>query len=255
MEMTTMLTHDDVKALTAPFAADEHEFLKGFTYLTEQAVTTRLDEVDPSWSFQITNVEHKGESVTVYGALTVCGVTRQSCGMDKPRNPNSEVEKGAVTDALKRCARLFGVGRYILDIPDNVKDDRALARWLGDTPPAAPTAAAKPNGKKADAPTHKETADFMLEPYVEAGIGKSGKPYIRFEITGKDEYVYAFTRDAFRQAGWYVDAWTHEGETGRTAHDLAYYPRVTAERDGEMWKIIHVTPLELCDAVEMGKTA
>jgi hypothetical protein len=147
---------------------------------------------------------------------------------------------------------------------------RALETWLNKRSGKAPAPKApivpidehafdskKPDTRKKadDAPTHRETAEFMLEPYVEAGIGKSGKPYIRFEITGKDEYVYAFTRDAFRQAGWYVDGWTHEGESGRTAHDLAYYPRVTAERDGEMWKITHVAALELCDAVEIGKTA
>jgi hypothetical protein len=274
-----MMTPDNVKALTAPFEASEHEFLRGMTYLTESAITRRLDEVDPAWSFRISLVEHRADKVVVYAALTVCGVTRESNGMDAssyakgadhvPENETNYPEKAAVTDALKRCARLFGIGRYILDLPENVKDMRALETWLnkrsGSTPaPKAPPVpinehvfdSKKPDtrAKKADA-APKETASFMLEPYVEAGIGSSGARYIRFEITGRDEYVYAFTRDAFRQAGWSVDGWTHEGDSGRTAHELAYYPRVVAERDGEMWKITHVVALELCDAVEIGKTA
>lgn len=273
-----MMTPDNVKALTAPFEASEHEFLRGMTYLTESAITRRLDEVDPAWSFRISLVEHRADKVVVYAALTVCGVTRESNGMEAstyikgadhvPENESNFPEKAAVTDALKRCARLFGIGRYILDLPDTVKDMRALESWLNkrNGAPAAKTPpvpinehvfdSKKPDtrAKKADA-APKETAEFACEPFVEAGIGKSGKPYIRFEITGRDEWVYAFTRDAFREAGWNVDAWQAAPDGKRVALGLDKYPRITAEKDGEMWKAIRVTAHELSDAVELDKTA
>lgn len=271
------MTPDDVKALTAPFEASEHEFLRGMTYLTESAITRRLDEVDPAWSFRISLVEHRADKVVVYAAMTVCGVTRESNGMeaseyrkDADRVPENEVnypEKSAVTDALKRCARLFGIGRYILDLPQNVKDMRALETWLSSrngSKPAAKTAPApinpqafdsrKPDTrKKADAP--KETAEFVCEPFVEAGIGKSGTPYIRFEITGRDEWAYAFTREAFREAGWNVETWQAAEDGKRVALQLDKYPSIKVEKDGEMWKIVHATAYEFCDAVEIGKTA
>jgi hypothetical protein len=152
MEMTTM-TPDDVKALTAPFEASEHEFLRGMTYLTESAITRRLDEVDPAWSFRISLVEHRADKVVVYAAMTVCGVTRESNGMEAsaykqgvdrvPENEANYPEKAAVTDALKRCARLFGIGRYILDLPENVKDMRALSAWLNSRSGSTPSSVSK----------------------------------------------------------------------------------------------------------------
>jgi hypothetical protein len=126
-----MLTHDDIQLLTAPFAANEHDFLRGMTYLTELAITSRLDYVDPAWEFTVTRVEYGGEDrVSVFATLTVCGTSRSSCGTDKLKGGVGEPEKSATTDALKRCARLFGIGRYILGIPDNVKDVRAMDNWL-----------------------------------------------------------------------------------------------------------------------------
>lgn len=45
---------------------------------------------------------------------------------------SGEPEKGAVTDALKRCARLFGIGRYLLDDPPKVNggNDAEFNKWL-----------------------------------------------------------------------------------------------------------------------------
>jgi hypothetical protein len=273
------MTPDNVKDLTAPFEAGEHEFLRGMTYLTESAITRRLDEVDPTWSFRISLVEHRADKVVVYAAMTVCGVTRESNGMEAsaykqgvdrvPENEANYPEKAAVTDALKRCARLFGIGRYILDLPDSVKDMRALTTWLNNRNGSKPAAQAPiipidehnfghraPDTRKPKAAAApKETAEFACEPFVEAGIGKSGKPYIRFEITGRDEWVYAFTRDAFREAGWSVDAWQAAADGQRVALALDKYPRITAEKDGEMWKAVRVTAYELSDAAELDKTA
>jgi hypothetical protein len=183
-----MMTPDNVKALTAPFEASEHEFLRGMTYLTESAITRRLDEVDPAWSFRISLVEHRADKVVVYAALTVCGVTRESNGMEAssyakgadhtPENETNYPEKAAVTDALKRCARLFGIGRYILDLPENVKDMRALETWLNkrsgstpanvrqapvNTPPPAQTA---PDGTGFTPDTAREFVSYYFKKYM-----------------------------------------------------------------------------------------
>ena len=165
---------EHVTQLTAPFAVNEHEFLRGAIYLTEEAVTRRLDAVDPAWSFMVSRVEHRDDKCVIFATLTVCGVTRESNGMDvseykkdSPRVPENEVnqrEKAALTDALKRCARMFGIGRYMLDMPrkgDNgaVTDVPSLRAWLkanyGDQAqkPAAPAQPpAQPAQPKADAP-------------------------------------------------------------------------------------------------------
>lgn len=150
------MNHEQVARLCEPFAGKDHEFnYSKKIYISEDAITTRLDEVDPGWSFTVTRIEHRSDKVVVYAALTVCGVTRESNGYDeaeyqtgKPREPQYEVnqrEKAALTDALKRCARLFGIGRYILNIPDSVRDDKALAAWLHKTYRTQPAIAPKPN--------------------------------------------------------------------------------------------------------------
>jgi hypothetical protein len=129
------LTTEHVKQLTAYFDAEDHEFLRGFTYITESAITTRLDEVDPNWSFDIISIERRDKQVVAICALTVCGTERMNTGMANVLdNSQSEPEKSATTDALKRCARLFGIGRYLLTLPDGVKDMPSMRKWLAATP-------------------------------------------------------------------------------------------------------------------------
>ena len=135
------LTQQHVAILTAPFEVDQHEFVRDFVYLTEQAICSRLDDVDPAWAFEVIRTDWRAETVIVYARLTVAGVTRESNGedtieykKDSPREPMfvaNHPEKTAVTDALKRCARLFGIGRYLLDVDSKtVKNKATLAVWL-----------------------------------------------------------------------------------------------------------------------------
>jgi hypothetical protein len=135
------LLPEDVRALNAIFAPDQHEFNRGFVYITERAICDRLETVDPSWTFILQSIQVRDTDAVVAGSLTVKGVTRQGVGMQKIMEKAGEAEKGAATDALKRAARLFGVGRYLLDAPE----ERQFAGWLaklakGDSP-AAPTPA------------------------------------------------------------------------------------------------------------------
>ncbi len=185
------LTHDDVKVLESKFAPNDHEFLRGYCYITEGGVTRRLDSVDPSWEFVIVNIAHRSDTITVTARLTVKGVTRENTGMQviqsKDGKESGEPEKGATTDALKRCARLFGIGRYILDLPDTIKDNQSLARYLGgntqqpspkqDAPQSAPVATPAP-AKKGNS-LQDGLLDFAPVRYEDTSA-KNGNPFTMF---------------------------------------------------------------------------
>lgn len=134
------LTIDEVKQLSKPFPMDAHEWRKGrnnrdYVYITESAVVARLNEVDPSWSLVVTDRAEREYSTTrkntttgemytlsahelaITVSLTIKGVARYGIGMAEIAPDAAEADKSAVTDALKRAARLFGVGAYLLNDP------------------------------------------------------------------------------------------------------------------------------------------
>lgn len=131
-----MLTQEHLDTLRKPFQPRQHEFLNGLAYITESAITERLESVDPSWDFQLLSTWQRDQQIIVTGRLTVNGVSRDGVGMKAIERSKDglkeygEAEKAAATDALKRAARLFGVGRYLLDLGDAVKDQATLADWL-----------------------------------------------------------------------------------------------------------------------------
>lgn len=113
------ITAEDVKLLTAPFAKDKvsvkvQSFNKERTkamlvlYLQHTDVMDRLDAVDPSWNCTVLEERPVGDTVYVRTRMTLKGVSRENVG--EGNDP-----KGAYSDALKRCAMLFGVGRYLYD--------------------------------------------------------------------------------------------------------------------------------------------
>lgn len=115
------LTVEDVKVLNQPFEKDRlgvkvQSFSKDRTkamlvlYLQHTDVMDQLEKVDPSWSTEVVNEEGRGDSVFVRMKMTVKGVTRENVG--EGGDP-----KSGYSDALKRCAMLFGVGRYLYDSP------------------------------------------------------------------------------------------------------------------------------------------
>lgn len=122
-----MLTQEDIQVLSKPFPDDTvgvkvQSISKAknkamlILYLQHTDVYARLEEVDAGWVFKTvscekeTRTDWKGTyTVTVVRAqLTVCGVTRENAG-------EGDDPKSAYSDALKRCAMLFGVGRYLYD--------------------------------------------------------------------------------------------------------------------------------------------
>lgn len=142
---------EDLALLAKPLPVEAHEFLNGLVYLTEEPINERLDEVDPAWDFQIISIvtrENAGSggndvgTVTIHGRLIVKGTARDGVGMatiQKTKSGTSEAneaEKSAATDALKRAARMFGIGRYILGMGKTVQNEGQLRAWLQKNYPA-----------------------------------------------------------------------------------------------------------------------
>lgn len=131
------LTLSDSLALSHPFLSKDHEFNRGFIYIEETAVCRRIEQVDLNWEWKVIEMTFANGMATVVGALTICGVTRFGTGQQLAQidasgvEKNGEAYKGATTDALKRAARLFGIGRYLLGCPKEVKSyGKELDAWL-----------------------------------------------------------------------------------------------------------------------------
>lgn len=129
------LTQEQSAQLKDFFPVDAHEFLQGKTYIREDDITDRLDKVDPSWEFIKLDITNRDKQIIATYRLIVCGVSRDGVGMAQITmtktgdNEANEAEKSAATDALKRAARLFGIGRYLLNLK-GVNDPTSLANWL-----------------------------------------------------------------------------------------------------------------------------
>jgi len=161
------LTAEAVEHLKKPFAAQFHDFRQSYVYLAERAVCERIEQVDPAWSFILTDMHQRDDQIIVTATMTILGTHRQGIGMSEIKmagKSSFEAEKGAATDALRRCARLFGVGRYLLDTPQSVKDERSLTAWLNtiDQTPApkpAPAPSKRPARKVIELPPQDKRAD------------------------------------------------------------------------------------------------
>lgn len=115
-------------ALCAPFAPEQVEWriqgkanAKGkaqvVAYLDARAVAERLDDVvgPGGWSFDWTpiHVDGQGNIQTARGALVIHDVSKSDVGTASTFEPS----KGCVSDTLKRCAVLWGIGRYLYSVP------------------------------------------------------------------------------------------------------------------------------------------
>lgn len=132
------MTVDEVMpALCAPFEKEFVEFLPrgksencvAMAYIDSRAVMARLDRVvgRSNWNFAF-HIEQHSNSLVAYGVLTVLGVTASDVGES---GEEGEKFKSVVSDALKRCAVHFGVGRYLYNLPVLFgKYDQQKKRWV-----------------------------------------------------------------------------------------------------------------------------
>jgi hypothetical protein len=90
-------------------------------YIDARDVQDRLDQVvgAENWSDAYTVVEINPNRVSVECRLTVCGVTKSDVGTGTKSgkdDPGDNLAKGAYSDALKRAAVKFGIGRFLYDL-------------------------------------------------------------------------------------------------------------------------------------------
>lgn len=251
-----MLTHEDMAILKRPFAPQHHEFLKGNAYITEMAITERIEQVDPSWTMeQITLYKRDGLSMQAVCTmrLTIKGVSRDGVGMSaivptkvkESKEGKSEVgeaneaEKSAATDALKRAARLFGIGRYLLDLPANVVDERSLAQHLAKIKPA--TTPPAPPAPQVDV----STGEIMAAPAVVTPTPERERDPLENEEVTITRVTYwsggklrehwkghaTFARPGESSVPVEIDIW----EEDRKVLEVKGYPFPKTFRDGDMY--------------------
>jgi hypothetical protein len=109
------------EVLCRPFAAEQVRSRPGHhgktvSYIDVAAVITRLNEGCDSWSFEIASHKVEADEVIVLGKLVADGQTKMHFGgtaitLDKDGRAVSIADdlKAAASDALKKCASLFGV--------------------------------------------------------------------------------------------------------------------------------------------------
>lgn len=136
-----MLTKEDIEILSKEFPQDKigvkiNSLSKNkdrallVLYLQHTDVYSRIEEVDPAWSCEVVGKEIIKKTVgqnsydlcNVSMKITIKGVTRENVG-------EGDDYKGAYSDALKRAAMLFGIGRYLYDqetawVPYNEQTDK-----------------------------------------------------------------------------------------------------------------------------------
>lgn len=145
-ELPTGLDRDHMRAmLEEPFQESEIKQRQGggnsrFSYVPGELIIRRLNAAtDGCWDLRIKAIDERpmGNDTLVMAtvALTIPGLgTREHIGVQRVSERGGEdLVKGAITDALKKAATLFGVGLHLYD-------DDAPAQPTG-SPPARPTSA------------------------------------------------------------------------------------------------------------------
>lgn len=141
------MTPEQAKALREPFpAAAIGKMPKAgmqLDYVGHAAVTQRLLEVDPEWSWrpmcvdEITGKVHLDDNGGLWIWLTVAGVTRPGYG-DGGNSKGGDAVKVAIGDALRNAAMRFGVALDLwakedigttFEQPKPVASDKQIAKW------------------------------------------------------------------------------------------------------------------------------
>jgi len=140
------MTPEQAKKLREPFPKSAIGSLPkagvNLQFVGHAAVTARLLEVDPSWTWEPVAFDEDGlPKLDTKGGLwirlTVCGVTRYGYGEPQGSDHFDRI-KGAISNALRVAAMRFGVGLDLwskdeisttFEIPKPVATDEQLAKW------------------------------------------------------------------------------------------------------------------------------
>lgn len=125
-------------------------------FVGHAAVTQRLLEVDPEWTWEPCGIDAHGlpaldDRGGLWIRLTVCGVTRLGYGEPLGQDPYDKV-KGAIGNAIRNAAMRFGVALDLwakeditttFEHPKPVADDKQVAKWTAAMSSAKSTDALK----------------------------------------------------------------------------------------------------------------
>ena len=222
-------------ALSAPFPPEVIRHRPGvggkdLTWVDARTVAARLDEVlgVNGWDFA---VEPVGETSTVVGILTVrfpdgTVARRQDFGYET--GGSGESLKEAASDALRRCASLFGVARYLY-AGDRGSAGRVSAPAL--KPVSQPQVAAAPVGhdtvvlKAAMAMFGADNCPDHGQPWTKkpGGVSKAtGKPYAPFwACSGRTDGAFCKRKPSM---DWVNAQAAPIGEPVRAEEDLSELP-------------------------------
>ena len=148
-----------MKRLRAPFAPEEIEWRVGATtkdktkgmalaFVTNRAIQNRLDEVFGCFGWKNEYREWRGNS-------QLCGISVKYEGewitkWDGASDTDWEATKGGLSDAMKRAAYQWGIGRYLYNLdPVWVPIRPAGKSYVIDGPPPTLPAWALPEGYKS----------------------------------------------------------------------------------------------------------
>jgi hypothetical protein len=155
--------------LLAPFDPKELKYkpamVKGtrclcLVYIDARVVQDRLDEVLGPAGWQDTYVELEGGSVKCRLSLRLSGewIVKEDVGSPSEQPDAHDRVKAAFSDALKRAAVKFGIGRYLYRLGNAWVDYDAQTKKIKSTPPLPDWARPK-NGKPAQAPAPPPAAN------------------------------------------------------------------------------------------------
>lgn len=118
MSITDRHTEELVRRLTEPFKPEAIKTRSGggntrLSYVEAHTVIRRLNAATGGrWDFQVLHEQQDGDLLKATCRLTIPGLgSREHVGVQKVSERGGEdLHKGAISDALKKCATLFGVG-------------------------------------------------------------------------------------------------------------------------------------------------
>lgn len=133
-------------ALAAPFAVDEIKFKPGVVsgsralalpFVDARVIQDRLDDVLTVMGWQDSYECLPDGSVVCRLKIRIGGewITKEDVGGQSEQPDEGDRRKAAFSDALKRCAVKFGIGRYLYrQKPTWVDYDAQKRKWTGNLP-------------------------------------------------------------------------------------------------------------------------
>jgi hypothetical protein len=162
------------EALAAPFQRSEVKFRPGATsgnralalgYVDARAIQDRLDDVlgVTGWQDEYECLPDGSVVCRLRLRLGAEWITKMDVGSPSEQPDEGDRRKAAFSDALKRAAVKFGIGRYLYRLPVQWVDFDPKKRQFTGTPTLPPEALPRPaakqakpaaagNGRKAEAP-------------------------------------------------------------------------------------------------------